>query len=161
MRWYNGVRVICLCLQCNPEPHHGHNLFRQIDLAGQGALFERHVEQRPHFPHDHGAERAFQRDPQAAGFLIRGDFAPLVAARQETGGAGGQRQFVVVPEQDDASLFHREPDPLVVGVQGPGSLIQHDRAGGGDPRAAGLGQASGLVVTFHREGGQMFRDLFQ
>ena len=138
-----------------------HDLFREIKLAGQRSLFEGHMEQCSHFPDNHGTERPFQRDPQTAGILFRGNLAALVAPGQETRGTGGKRQLMIVPEEDDIPLFHREPDPLVMVIQRPGSFFQHESPCRLDPRAAGLRQTARLVISFHRKGSQMIRDFFQ
>ena len=110
-----------------------------------------------------GPSRAIHRQRVSSSVEISQRLSPpgRIAAGQETGGAGGEGKLVVVPEQDDISFFHREPDPLVMGIQGPDPFLEHERAGGLDPCAAGLRQAAGLVVSFHRKSRQMFRNLFQ
>ena len=116
------------------------------------------MEQRAHFPHDHRTEGAFQRDPQAAGLLVRADGRRRAAARKEAGGSGGQFQLVIVPEKDDPAPLHRQPYPLVMGVQGIFAFFQHKRAGRMNPGAAGLGKASGLVRSLNGEGCKLFRN---
>ena len=68
---------------------------------------------------------------------------------------------MVIPEEDDVSFFNRQPDPLIMGIERPGSLLQHKRAGRVDPCTAGLGKASGLVIALYRQGGKVIRDLLQ
>ena len=67
---------------------------------------------------------------------------------------------MIIPGEDDVPPLHREPDPLLMRVEGMGPLLQHEAAGRMDPRAAGLREASGLMDALHGQGAEMLRDLF-
>ena len=120
------LQLVCRIGGAAVADNHLYDLLCQVNLAGQGTLAKRHVEQGSHLADDHGAERPFQCDPQAAGILFRCDFTALVAAGQETGGTGGQCQLMVIPEEDDISFFNCQPDPLVMGIERPGPLFQDE-----------------------------------
>ena len=134
------------------------NLLGKVDLAREGTLAQGHMQQRAHFAHDHRAERAFERDPEAAGPLLGADRRPGGTAGKEAGGSLGELQLVIIPEKNDTAALNLQPDPLIMRIQRILAFFHHKSAGRMNPGAAGLGETAGFVRSLHREGRQLFRN---
>ena len=143
------LQLICRVAGVRVADDDLHNLLRQVHLARQRPLLQRHMQQRAHLAYDHRRKRAFQRNPHAADALVNLQGGIAVAGGQEARFLLFQRQLMPLPNQRRFTRLHREPNPLVMRLNGASPCLKHRRACCVNPRTAGAGQAARLVVSFH------------
>ena len=138
-----------------------HDLGGKVQLAGQRALAQGHMEQRPHLPDHQRAQGALQGDPEATGMPGRFHLAGAIPPGEEASRTSFQGQFVLIPPEQHIAGLHRQPDPLLVFPKGINPFFQHKAAGGVNPGAAGQGKTPRLVEALHRQGSQFVGDVLQ